>query len=276
MKKWIDLFERALKVGTVLNNRYEIVRLLGKGGYGLVYEALDNSLGQKVVVKQLRKRRAKSQKDCLAFENEAAILKSLSHPAFPSYIDSFQDQTGKFIVMEKLDGYSFEELIFQQKKEFDHDDSLLILLEVLKLVHFLHCQGIIHRDLRIPNILMNNDQLLIIDFGLARRIGDRDDFNEKNFKHVARCSFSFQEDLMALGHFVLFLLYSTYKPVSIREKSWEEELKLPRKTKEVIRKMLHISPPYDSVEQVIEDVQNILFSSPNQREIKPIIVAQNG
>jgi hypothetical protein len=40
--------------------------------------------------------------------------------------------------------------------------------------------------------------------------------------------------------------------------------------------MLHISPPYDSVEQVIEDVQNILFSSPNQREIKPIIVAQNG
>lgn len=76
--------------------------------------------------------------------------------------------------------------------------------------------------------------------------------------------------------FCSFLLYSTYKPVSIREKSWEEELKLPRKTKEVIRKMLHISPPYDSVEQVIEDVQNILFSSPNQREIKPIIVAQNG
>lgn len=276
MKKWMDIFERPLKIGTILKNRYEILRLMGKGGYGLVYEAFDYSLGQKVVVKQLRKRREKSKKEWLAFENEAAILKSLSHPAFPSYVDSFQDQTGRFIVMEKLDGCSFEELIFQQKQEFNHDDSLRILLDALKLVHFLHSRGIIHRDLRIPNILMNNDQLFIIDFGLARRIGDRDDFNENPSNHLARQSISFQEDLMALGHFVLFLLYSTYKPVSIREKSWEEELKLPRKTKEVIRRMLHISPPYDSVEQTIEDVQSILFSSPKSQIEKSLFITQNG
>lgn len=276
LNKWLDLFERPLKKGTILKDRYEILRLLGKGGYGLVYEALDSAIGQNVVIKQLRKRRAKSQKEWLAFENEADILKSLSHPSFPSFIDFIHDKMGRFIVMEKLEGFSFEELIFQQKQVFDHDDSLRILLGVLKLVQILHSQGIIHGDLRIPNILMNNDQLFIIDFGLSHRIGDHHDLDENISGHPARLPFSYQADLLALGHFVLFLLYSSYTPVLRKERSWEDELKLPSSTKVMIQRLLQIKHPYDSVEKAIEDVQSILYSRKNHKTETLIFPAQRG
>lgn len=254
----VDLFERTLPMGKVLKERYRIDRFLGKGGYGLVYIALDMEVGQEVIVKQLRKRKYRT--GLATFEKEEHILGLFQLSSIPICYERFQEGKNHFLVMEWIKGKNFEQLIFEEGKTFSERESFEVLLQVLQVVKVIHEKGIVHRDLRIPNILLRENEIVIIDFGLAGYIQDASEQafikaeEERLFREIA-----FRTDIYALGHFVLFLLYSSYEGKA-KERSWMEELSLRPKSLTIVKKMLQIDSGYQDVDQIIVDVSKFIES----------------
>lgn len=251
-----DLLERTLPNGIVLKQRYRIDRFLGKGGYGLVYVATDMKVGHEVIVKQLRRRKYRT--GIATFDKEEEILGKFQNTSIPVCVERFQEAKNHFLVMEWIKGKNFEQLIFEEGKTFDEIESFQVLVKVLKVVRVIHEKGIVHRDLRIPNILLRENEIVIIDFGLAGYIQDASEQTfikaeeERLFREIA-----FRSDIYALGHFVLFLLYSSYEEKS-KERSWLEELSLRPKSLKILRKMLQLDHGYQGVDQLILDIESFL------------------
>lgn len=258
--KIIEISEKPLAVSTNVGGKYLIVDVIGKGSYGFTYLVKDQD-NQLFVLKQLRKYKQLDKAGITAFNREANILKTLNNPAFPSFYEQFVEDQKQFIVMEYIKGKTFEELIFQDKLTFSESESFKELYSILLLVKHIHEMHYVHRDLRIPNILKNNQDYFIIDFGLTRHISDHNNTNEETIIQLEKKLYrevAFKSDFYALGHFLLFLLYSTYVPVSKKKMSWEEELFISGNARRVIRKMLQIDEPYMDVDQLILDVKNCI------------------
>lgn len=258
-ERLIDWLEKPLKMNTVLNNRYRLKSVLGMGSYGISYLAHDMVGGDEVVVKQLRKRKLKIRKGVESFNREIEILSRLDHPRIPKLIASFSEEGQLFFAMTHISGKTFEDLIFREGKKYGERESFLILAKILEIVADLHEKGIIHRDLRIPNIMSVHDQIYLIDFGLAGFLGqiqpDWDSYCEE--KKLKR-EISPKSDFYSLAHFLLFLLYSSYTPQTRKERSWEEELSLSSEAKRVLRKMLQSDEPYQTYGEIMPDIKNVL------------------
>lgn len=259
-KKWIELVEKPLSLLTSVENKFVITEILGKGSYGFTYLVEDKQKKQKVL-KQLRKYKRLDHTGSKAFNREASILSDFHDPAFPRFFESFEDEfQRKFIVMEYKKGKTYEQLIFDDDVKYSEQEALKELYDVLKLVKLIHEKGYVHRDLRIPNILKHENTHYIIDFGLARKVTDCEDKEEKLNRLDKKLfrEISFKSDFYALGHFLLFLLYSSFEPDSSKKKTWEEELPISSPCKMILRKMLQLDTPYEGVDQVIIDVENCL------------------
>lgn len=277
MKRLIEriytaVVDRPLKKGTVVAGKYMVKQVLGMGSYGISYIVVDLIHNRDVVLKQARKTKIKLAKGKKAFEYEAKLLRTLSHPSIPSLHEVIQNQQGHFIVMDYMKGRNFEDLIFQEGKTFSEREALHIVLSILHIAAYFHEQGIVHRDLRIPNILSAGHDIFIIDFGLARFLHDEPEEIEEGWieKELMR-AVNVQSDMYALGHFMLFLLYSSYETNSMVERSWEEELNLSRDLTNIIRKMLQLDSPYDKVDSLIEDITHYLNSIEIGRKFDGII-----
>lgn len=252
-----DLLERPIRNGLIVRNRYQIISFIGRGSYGLAYKATDLLDGKVVVVKQLRRRKRKIGKDF--FDREANMLSSLNHAAIPKLIDLFEEDKTSFLVMEYVEGKNVEELIFYEGKQYDENTSFHILFRVLKVVDFIHKNGIIHRDLRLPNILFNGEKVCIIDFGLAVFCDEKDSHSLESMPLEKRLyrEISTSSDFYALGHFLLFLLYSSFKTTTRKKRSWEEELDISDDAKRIIRKLLKINQGYQNANEIMIDIQNL-------------------
>jgi serine/threonine-protein kinase len=260
VSKLIELGEKPLKASEIICGKYMIDEILGKGSYGFTYLVIDQS-DNIFVLKQLRKYKMLEETGRNAFKREAAILKELNHPAFPTFYEQFEENHKQFIVMEYKEGKTFEDLIFKDNISFSESEAFKELYHILLLVQYIHEKEYVHRDLRIPNILKNNEDYYIIDFGLARNCHDQTSTIEEKVNFLEKRLFrevAFKSDFYALGHFLLFLLYSSYEPVSKKQKSWEEELLISPFAKKVLRKMLQIDEPYEEVRQLINDVKNCM------------------
>ncbi|HKO98020.1 MAG TPA: SUMF1/EgtB/PvdO family nonheme iron enzyme [Pyrinomonadaceae bacterium] len=155
---------------TILQNRYRIVRKLGQGGMGTVYEALDQRLkGRIVAVKEMMGRRDDEARN--AFEREAALLANLDHPNLPKVTDYFSENDGDFLVMQFIRGMDLDEWLdlrgrrFPQAQVLDWADDLLGVLEYLHG----HNPPILHRDIKPSNIkCTEQSRIFLLDFGLAK------------------------------------------------------------------------------------------------------------
>ncbi|MEM1552920.1 MAG: serine/threonine-protein kinase [Candidatus Bathyarchaeia archaeon] len=159
-----------LAKGTILNNRYIVMHVLGFGGFGAVYLALDQRLNnRKVAVKELLQTEPSIVQQ---FETEAKILATLSHTALPKAYDWFK-QFGSdryYLVMEFIDGVSLWNLV-RQKGMMRPLTAMQIFDPVLDAVAHLHSQNppIIHRDIKPSNILLTGDRkVYLVDFGIAK------------------------------------------------------------------------------------------------------------
>ncbi|OES46590.1 serine/threonine protein kinase [Domibacillus iocasae] len=253
------LFERPLKPDTLVRGRFKLNSLIGKGSYGLTYKAKDLQTGSIVVVKQLRKRKRHKSEEVQYFLQEAGFLQQFNHPSIPQFVAAFEEDGVPFLVMDFIDAPNFEELIFNKNKVYTEKETFLILLDVINVVQYFHQQGIVHRDLRIPNILWDGTSIYIIDFGLARLLGSKPSSPRKGKKeHPLFRELSVRSDFFALGHFALFLLYSTFEPASKKEKSWEEELVLSPVARQTIRRLLQLDQPYETITELIIDAERVL------------------
>jgi len=255
----VNLLEKKITIGSVITSRYEIVKFLGRGSYGSSYLVYDKKKQSEAVLKFLRMHRRLKKSGRLAFEHEQQLLKEIQHPYFPQFFEKGEYNGKPFFTMEYVNGKTFEELIFEEGKAYSEAESFQIGYELLQMIDWLHSNGIIHRDIRIPNVMLDQKRLRLIDFGLARRY-DTNKLPAVPLDYIKR-AISPVSDFYALGHFLLFLLYSTYDVKgNEREKSWEEELSLSFQAIKVIRKLLAIEDPYQSCSEIAQDVLPIIHS----------------
>ncbi|MGD7024835.1 protein kinase family protein [Rossellomorea vietnamensis] len=253
-----NLWTLPLKKGTTLNERYSILHFIGQGSYGQVYLASDKKKHEIVVVKRNRKRKGKNCEGMLI--EEAETLSKLDHPSIPKKIDLFQERENVYLVMEHIQGVNFEDLILNEACIYSEKESLSILMQVTSIVQYLHESQCIHRDLRLPNIIINEKGIHVIDFGLAV-FGEKSHTqslpDETSEKDLFR-EHSYKSDYYALGHFLLFLLYSNFQPDSKQERSWEEELTITEDTRKLIRRMLRTEEAYDHIDDISSDIEGII------------------
>jgi serine/threonine protein kinase/regulation of enolase protein 1 (concanavalin A-like superfamily) len=153
---------------TLINNRYRIVRSIGHGGMGAVYEAIDERLNTTVALKQTMVSGEHFNK---AFEREAKLLAMLHHRALPTVSDYFVDSNGQFLVMRFIPGTDLGALLTQRGNLFPVDTVLDWAQQLLNVLECLHTRQppILHRDIKPQNIKLTEDgELVLLDFGLAK------------------------------------------------------------------------------------------------------------
>jgi serine/threonine protein kinase len=159
-----------LQRNTFLYNRYRIIRSLGRGGFGQVYEALDDKLDCIVAIKE-RLAKLDSEKMRRAFEREAKLLANLRHPVLPKVMDHFFAGEGQYLVMEFIEGDDLSKLLAKRQHPFPVERVLVWADDILKALIYLHTRPevILHRDIKPANIkLTNEDEIFLLDFGLAK------------------------------------------------------------------------------------------------------------
>jgi len=153
---------------TVLQSRYRIVRQLGQGGMGAVYEAIDQRLDTTVALKETLFSDERLRKQ---FEREARLLARLHHPALPRVSDHFSEGDGQFLVMQFIPGDDLSEMMARKRGPFPADQVLTWADQLLDALDYLHTQDpqIVHRDIKPQNLkLTSRGQIILLDFGLAK------------------------------------------------------------------------------------------------------------
>ena len=257
-----SIIEKLHLPGDLIENRYVVVRHLGSGSYGQTYLVMDQLKEVIIVLKTLRWHRRITKAGRSGFFAEMEMLANIRHSGFPIFFESGYDGKTPFYTMEYVEGHTFEQLIFQEGKTYNEVECFIVANQLLEMVDYLHQLHIVHRDLRIPNIMLQGRELKIIDMGLAKKVGS--DNHSLNFH--PRKQINVQSDYYGLGHFILFLLYSTYSPVNhAKERSWEEELVITNDAKTIIRRLLQIDRPYETSYDIQQDFQKIIKNKVGER-----------
>lgn len=146
---------------------YEISALLGKGGMGEVYRALDQKLGRNVALKILPANVAADPERLARFEREAKTLAAVNHPGIATVFGLHEQDSTRFMAMELVPGTDLTHRI--SKRALPTRDALEFALQITEALEAAHQQGIIHRDLKPQNLMVTPDgRIKVLDFGLAR------------------------------------------------------------------------------------------------------------
>ncbi len=150
---------------------YRIVREIGSGAMGSVYEAVDTVVERRVAIKMLRAEIARQPELVSRFRSEAVTQGRLSHPNIAMLHTFFREGDDYYIVMEFVSGQSLESII-QRSKGLELPTSIRIMEQILDGLYHAHCAGILHRDIKPSNILVTADERVkLTDFGIARLLG---------------------------------------------------------------------------------------------------------
>jgi serine/threonine protein kinase len=159
---------------TLLRKRYVIVRAIGRGGMGAVYEAKDTKHNASCAIKEMSLSTVPANERAQAIQNflaEARILSRLNHTNLPAFTDFFTEGTRHFLVMEFIDGRTLEELLEANNGPFSEHRVLGWARQLCDVLEYLHSQQppIIFRDLKPGNIMLTRSRRIkLIDFGIAR------------------------------------------------------------------------------------------------------------
>jgi serine/threonine-protein kinase len=273
-----------LTPGNILSNRYEIVRELGRGGFGRTYLAIDlNKFGEKCVLKEFAPQVSGQNELAKAkelFEREAGVLYKLKHPQIPTFRELFRVNDGisesLLLVQDYVEGETYLERLNQRLKRqqtFSEQEAIDLLYDLLPVLDYIHRLGAIHRDISPDNIIYRDrDKLpVLIDFGgvkeiavtvvsrfsnakIATRIGKQGYAPEEQ---MMRGKVSPSSDLYALGATVLTLLTgkdasTIYNPAEATWE-WRKYLTLRPELSAIIDRLLQYHPQnrYQSATEVL-------------------------
>ena len=153
---------------TILQSRYRIVRHLGQGGMGAVYEAVDLRLGHTVALKQTLTSDEELWKQ---FEREARLMARLNHPVLPCVSDYFTEGNRAFFVMQFIQGDDLARILVQQPGPLPRNVVVAWADQLLDALIYLHSRDrqIIHRDIKPHNLKISSEgRIVLLDFGLAK------------------------------------------------------------------------------------------------------------
>jgi serine/threonine protein kinase len=171
-----------LSVGTLLQSRYRLMKILGQGGFGRTYLAADQGrFHEACVIKEFIPITGSPQaleKSKELFQREAQILHQIQHPQIPRFLATFEQDQRFFIVQDFVDGRVYSDLLserLQQGQKFSEAEVLHFLEQMLPVLAYIHSKGIIHRDIAPDNIILRSSDHLpvLIDFGIVKDLASQ-------------------------------------------------------------------------------------------------------
>ena len=159
-----------LRPGVFLQNRYEILDLIGSGGMSEVYRARCHKLNRYVAIKVLKKEFISDDAFVRKFKMEAQAAGALIHPNIVNYYDVVDEDDLHYIVMELVEGITLKNYI-DQKGRLETDEAVDFAIKIAEGLKAAHSRGIIHRDVKPQNVILAEDHnLKVADFGIARAV----------------------------------------------------------------------------------------------------------
>lgn len=265
----------------ILNNRYEIIEKIGEGGMAVVYKAKDSLLDRYVAIKILKDEFASNKQFLEKFKREATAAASLSDINIVNIYDIGSDKNVNYIVMEYIKGKTLKEII-KENGLIKQDKAIKIAIQIGKALDCAHSHGIIHRDIKPHNIMINENGIIkVTDFGIAKAASNYTITNTKEVigsahyfsPEQARGSFvDFRTDIYSLG-IVMYemvtgsLPYDGDSPVSIALKHLQQKVIEPKVLNEdlsdginnLILKAIQKDPAYRyaNIKEMISDMKKL-------------------
>ena len=162
----------SLQPGVVFGGRYEILRILGQGGMGAVYQARDRELDRMIALKVIRPELATDPAILQRFKQELILARNITHKNVVRIYDLGEADGVRFITMEYVDGEDLRTMLRNHGK-FSTSQAIPMIEQVCRALDAAHSEGVIHRDLKPQNIMRDKQgRVVVMDFGLARSLGD--------------------------------------------------------------------------------------------------------
>lgn len=156
----------------LIRGQYEVRRQIGEGGMGMVYEGTDRSLGRRVAIKKMRDEIRADARERLRFVTEAKTVAALHHPSIVDIYAIAEDGDDVFLVFEYVDGKTVYDLV-QASGGLDAFTTGRIVRDVASALDFAHSRGVIHRDMKPSNVMVDgHGRVKVMDFGIARAAKD--------------------------------------------------------------------------------------------------------
>jgi len=156
-------------IGKLLDNRYEILELVGTGGMAKVYKARCHRLNRLVAIKILREDLSQDAEFRRRFHDESQAVAMLSHPNIMAVYDVSRSSELEYIVMELIDGITLKQYMQKKGNKLNWREALHFMIQITKALGHAHSRGIIHRDIKPHNIMVLRDgSVKVADFGIAR------------------------------------------------------------------------------------------------------------
>ncbi len=272
-------------IGKVLNNRYKIIELIGRGGMAYVYKAQDLKLNRYVAVKILREEYTENEQFIKKFDRESQAAAGLSDPNIVSVYDVGVDGDVYFIIMEYVDGITLKQYL-TQKGRLDYEEATNFIIDIAEALKCAHEHGIIHRDIKPQNIMLTSDLTpKVTDFGIARAITSATiTMTNQTMGSVhyispeqARGGYvDARSDLYSLGIMYYELLtgelpFDDDNSVSIAIKHIQEDITppneinpdVPQSVSDVVVRLCQKKPEdrYQNCEELIEDLDQIMLDA---------------
>jgi serine/threonine protein kinase len=299
-----------LALGTVVDNRYRIIRQLGQGGFGRTYLAEDNHKSQQTCVLKEFAPQVQAQQDLdkakELFEREANVLKTLQHPQIPRFHASLQVQIGSkdffFLVQDYIDGINYDQLLEQRQSQgtaFSEGEIITLLEQILPVLSYIHSGDVVHRDISPDNLIWRrSDHMpMLIDFGGVKQLpaaqgfwlthlgGNNTLLGKKGYapeEQLRQGKVFFNSDLYSLAVTVLVLLtgkepqklYDSYQGIWY----WGKEIRVSSNFESVLKKMLAYKPSdrYERADQILQDLSSNTTATPQNTyvtKLKTMVVA---
>ena len=245
---------------------YEIKQVIGKGRYGVVNLGIQKNNGQLVAIKVINKKNVKTVEDKELVKFEIGILKQCHHPNIVHLFDYLENMDHIFIIMEYIEGDNLTQYIKKHNNDLSEMHIGHIMSQISNAIKYLHQYGIVHRDLKTDNIMIenktNNITVKIMDFGLSKIVSPREKMTEGygTLYYIApevllKKPYNKEIDIWSMGIILYFLLCGylpfrgkneniiaekiVYEPVEFENNEWEIRSK---KVKDLIMRCLEKSP----------------------------------
>ena len=270
---------QALQPGHVLGGRYEILELLGQGGMGAVYKARDREVDRLVALKVIRPELAGHPDVLRRFKQELILARQVTHKNVIRIFDLGEAEGAKFISMEYIDGRDLKS-IHAERGKLQPEEAAEIIEQVCLALDAAHAEGVIHRDLKPQNIMVDkHGRVVVMDFGIARsrelsgltQTGDLVGTPEYMSPEQAKGEeIDSRSDLFSLGIILYELLtgispYEATTPVVALLKRTQERAvppdkldpAIPKFMNDIVVRCLEIDPQrrYASAQEIVQDLE---------------------
>ena len=286
-----------IAIGTLLQNRYRLVNILGQGGFGRTYLVEDlGRFQERCALKELIPMQSGPyvlEKSKELFQREAAILYQIAHPQIPQFRAIFEENQRLFLVQDYVEGMTYRELLLDRASKgrtFTEAEVLVFIRQMLPVLAHIHARGIIHRDISPENIIRReNDQLpVLIDFGVVKELATKVQSPEgtAHATTVGKIGYAPMEqlqsgrvtassDLYALAVTAIVLLTGK-EPHELLDQTtlqwnWQQRVQVSTGLALVLNRMLNRSPGdrYQSVSEVAQALDNQTNPQPNPPTVPP-------